>query len=275
MDNIKDTKRTLINYYGQQSVSNSISLENKSIYEFANKKTEKILTAVYLVSDCMDTDDSLRTKIRSLAVSLLSDIHTLYSLQEVEKESGISKAITRIGEIVSFLGVAHNIGFISEMNMNILKKEFGILEEDLMAHLSKGKMLSYSLSPELFDMEGVKSLSTIKDKKLIQNTVSDRVSFINKMAQTDTSDNSNSNRHSTHAIIMKDKKERGDKILNFIKDTSSKTGKKEFSVKDITQEFTDRSEKTIQRELNLLVDKGHLSKTGEKRWSKYKLVSSD
>jgi len=44
-----------------------------------------------------------------------------------------------------------------------------------------------------------------------------------------------------------------------------------LSVKDFTRVIKDCSEKTIQRELLDLVEKGIVKKEGERRWSRYSL----
>jgi hypothetical protein len=46
----------------------------------------------------------------------------------------------------------------------------------------------------------------------------------------------------------------------------------EATIKDIAEVITDVSEKTIQRELNSLIEKGQVIRQGERRWSKYTLV---
>lgn len=45
--------------------------------------------------------------------------------------------------------------------------------------------------------------------------------------------------------------------------------KPQATVKDIAEVITDVSEKTIQRELNSLIEKGQVVREGERRWSKY------
>lgn len=45
--------------------------------------------------------------------------------------------------------------------------------------------------------------------------------------------------------------------------------KPEATIKDISEVITDVSEKTIQRELNSLIEKGQVIRLGERRWSKY------
>lgn len=46
----------------------------------------------------------------------------------------------------------------------------------------------------------------------------------------------------------------------------------EATIKDIAEVITDVSEKTIQRELNSLIEKGQVQRQGERRWSKYSLI---
>ena len=59
---------------------------------------------------------------------------------------------------------------------------------------------------------------------------------------------------------------RSDEIIGIVKNKGSVT------IKDISKEITNCSEKTIQRELQKLVSKGVLSREGERRWSTYSLV---
>jgi DNA-binding transcriptional ArsR family regulator len=49
--------------------------------------------------------------------------------------------------------------------------------------------------------------------------------------------------------------------------------KPEATIKDLAEVITDISEKTIQRELNSLIEKGQVIRQGERRWSKYSLAS--
>ena len=47
----------------------------------------------------------------------------------------------------------------------------------------------------------------------------------------------------------------------------------EATIKDIAEVITDVSEKTIQRELNSLIEKGQVVREGERRWSKYSIAA--
>jgi predicted HTH transcriptional regulator len=68
-------------------------------------------------------------------------------------------------------------------------------------------------------------------------------------------------------LIVKDKKDtRQNSIINLLKKSSNLT------IKDFVKVITDCSEKTIQRELIQLVEKGIVKREGERRWSTYSLL---
>jgi DeoR/GlpR family transcriptional regulator of sugar metabolism len=48
--------------------------------------------------------------------------------------------------------------------------------------------------------------------------------------------------------------------------------KPEATIKDLTDIITDVSSKTIQRDLNSLIEQGQVIRQGERRWSKYSLA---
>ena len=50
--------------------------------------------------------------------------------------------------------------------------------------------------------------------------------------------------------------------------------KGEATIKDIAEVITDCSEKTIQRDLNALIEAGEVERHGERRWSRYTVVKS-
>lgn len=273
MNNQKDTQKTDINIYEKSNVPDIKSLSNMpaspsasqggSIYEFSNKKTEKLVTALYLVSDCMDTDDALKGKLRLLGVELLSDIYKLSSLSPVEKHGHTSVCLSHIYELLSFIEIAYNIGFISEMNTSILKKEISSLADGLKESIAKDKHFTFTLDEKMFDLPEVASVPEnggslnfggqhfLKDRVSLNGGKSPLTNF-NPIKKTNSS-----------VSNLADRQDRSNKILSLIKD------KKEVSIKDISLSFTDCSEKTIQRELNTLVSKGQLKKTGSKRWSRY------
>ena len=280
MNNQKDTQKTNINSYGQDSVLDVKSFTDKPIYEFANKKTEKLVSALYMVTDCMETDDALKGKLRLLGVSLLSDIYNLSTLSPMEKNSNIFVLLNHIQEILSFIEIAYTIGFISEMNTNILKNEFSGLISELKSNQTKDKHFTFTLDEKMFELSGTNSAEGISSKPFIKDIYKGQVnkktsinsmSFMNGQSLLSLQENKRTIPRLTNTV---EKLERTNRILSIIKDKIILSGNQDgISIKDISLSFVDCSEKTIQRELNMLVEKGQLRKTGAKRWSRYASIA--
>jgi hypothetical protein len=267
MKDQKDIEKTGLHSYERSSFSNENSLANKPVYDFANKKTEKLVTALCMVTDCMETEDALKEKLRLLGVELLSHIYKLSTLLPVEKHLHIGSSLNHIYEILSFIEVANTIGYISDMNTNILKKEFHILIAELNQHLPKEKHFPFTLdgkmfqlSPEVLRTEGLSFNPTILKR-------TNNMSFINNK----TNDNHVLYKTSPSIDYKKIKSDRSDKIISIIKDKANSFNGG-ASIKDISASFIDCSEKTIQRELNDLIEKGQIKKMGDKRWSRYSIL---
>lgn len=266
--NQKDIKKTGLNPYGHAENSSIQSFQYKPLslvggldYDFINKKTEKLVTALYMVTDCMEKEDAIKDKLRHLGVDFLSNVYKISNTIPTEKRVQISTSISLAKEIMSLVEIASIMYFISEMNGSILKKEFssivGLFDEEI----SKDKHFTFTLNEDLFEVGDMKKNDlnqnlNIKDKNISQNTMSFKNPITNFVPK----------KLSQPAISVQDKQDRSNKILSLIKD------KKEVSIKDISIVFNTCSEKTIQRELNSLVSKGHIKKTGAKRWSKYQLA---
>ncbi len=70
----------------------------------------------------------------------------------------------------------------------------------------------------------------------------------------------------THQIT-KDQQDRSTQVLAFVREN------KGVSIKDIAATIKNCSEKTIQRELNVLISKGLVRRVGERRWSLYEPIT--
>lgn len=278
MNNQKDTQRTTTNDYGHLNVPDVKSLSGIAVYGLTNKKTEKLVTALYLVSDCMDTDDALKSKIRLLGVELLSDIYQYSTLSPVEKSSFVATPVSRVYELLSFIEIAKTIGFISEMNARILSHEFSKLAVDLRESVSKDRHFSFTLDDKMFEIADDSLENFEKDTKeqfstsrtqgnmsvrsFTNTNLSDSVHYGNRgLEKKETFKKTPSHLQGPAA-----REDRVKRIMSLIKD------KKDVSIKDISIFLPDYSEKTIQRELNTLFDKGQIKKTGTKRWSRYQLA---
>lgn len=275
MKNQKDTQKTETNHKGHNDVSNFTALLDKPFYEFVNKKTEKIITALYLVSDCMDNSDPIREKLRLIGVRLMSDIYHLSVASPVDRQTEIALPLSNISEIISLLKVSFMVGFISEMNALILQDELVKLATQLRESINQDKNYLLSLDSKMFAVEPIvssKDNSRNNQLNMGSNLALNNsfykghkldVSFMNNLSPLED-DVSNSKK--TQRSSPSERNNRREKILSLIKN------KKDISIKDISSSFPDCSEKTISRELNVLISKGHIKKTGAKRWSRYQIA---
>lgn len=278
MENQKDSSI----YQKDNSVSTEInSINTKAYSEFAIKKTEKLVTALYMVTDCMDREDGMKIRLRTLGVDLLSSSHSFGISTPYDKQHSIDKSNSHISEILSLIEIANTMGFVSEMNANILKKEFNILRTEMARFEEKNtvnkssvkKVYSHNqafLSEQSFGVQ----LPVYKEAPLLPSKFWQEDSY---KGQKDSSfvlyKNNIKDTSKTSKNIVINKEERSQKMIELIKQKGDQpSGLAGISIKDISFAFTDCSEKTIQRELNNLVSKGLLKKTGSKRWSRYSIM---
>lgn len=241
----------------KKTPSDGLHRENPS-FLFLKTKIERLTTALYMVSQLIPESETLRATLRTLGVKFLSGIHSK------EGQEAAHALIGRISEIVSFLDVAYHTGHISQMNWDILRREYmntsSFLEErgrDIVgqgAYLDESSLHVDSLPahnvPEQREQK-VPSLThgiQIKDKIFHQGQKRTKL----PVAQS--------------GIVPKKKDGRRTAIMTLLKK------QKNITVRDVTLVIPEVSEKTLQRELIALVEEGVLKREGERRWSTYSLV---
>jgi hypothetical protein len=226
-------------------------------------KIDKLISALYMVTDILEKDEPIKGKLRLLGVGLISDINSFPNY-----------ALSKIREIMSFLKVASSVGIVSEMNVNILMKEFSLLNESIVDFVFKNEIKTKSQDiSELFLEELPKrhNVSKIEDRSVraitptrigvqkgstLMQALSDKTNFLLNNSQIDNG----------HIFKL----ERRNKILKLIKDNNEG-----LTIKDIKASINSQGheyvigEKTLQRELVSLIKDGVLYKTGDKRWSRY------
>ncbi len=241
-----------------------------------SKRTEKIVTALYLVTDCLEYEEPLREKLRTLGVDLLSLTTDFSHHTTLDRGFLVEDAIRAIQEIATFTRLAGAVGSISEMNASILMRELRRLEEDLRAALvpvysgvAKNAVSGhFLLGDELFqEQTPTQKTEPSSFDKGQQKPQLSPMSFTPRNAQPDIQKEDDAfKKTSRTSFDIAIKNNRRTTILKLIKD------KRMVSIKDICSVISDCSEKTIQRELGTLVDEGVLKRIGERRWSQYALV---
>ena len=234
------------------------NVEEYLMYVF--KKTEKITSALYLVSGLLKDEEPLKWEIRDKGIDLLSSSFMASSAVPGDKNSVIQSLFTAALETLSLLNVARISHLISDMNHNILVREIdqvvALLRDRLTANAeSAGYVLSESFfkTPDLFS-SGFKQAQT-NSKTIAHDSHSHSATH-----------KASGERVSQGQVDVQVKKtSRQEAIVTILK------GQSNLTIKDFSKVIKDCSEKTIQRELLGLVDKGIVKKEGERRWSRYSL----
>lgn len=223
------------------------------VYTF--KKTEKIVQAIYAVTSHFEDHEPLKIELRERSLSFLSHALALNAENSYEVTIITQSFFTSVLEIASLLKIASISGMISSKNISILEKEIESLSRFLRDHISSSEVSKgLILSKDFFatDLPGTPASPKGQDK--------------NNASVTSSQLNQNSSKNVVNKEYLKDKKNnRQHDIIELLKKQSNLT------IKDFTKVIQGCSEKTIQRELISLVEKGIVVREGERRWSRYSL----
>ena len=115
-------------------------------------KTNKLVTALYMVTDVIEREEPIRNKLRTLGAEIISDIN-----------STPQNACARISEVMSFLDIASALNIISEMNCNILKKEFIELDKSIKELSTEKETLNTQINLSEFFREELPAPKHYKD----------------------------------------------------------------------------------------------------------------
>jgi hypothetical protein len=265
--NLRDPKRKSLTSYGAGTSS-------MPILSLSYNKTNKLITALYMVTDTMEKEEPIRLKLRTLGIEILSDINLSKPAFDTQK----------ITAILSFLNIASDIRMISEMNCNILRKEFTELKESIQEFTTQNHLWFeefISKSP-LLDEEGAGGGNSKITTSSFGHSSSIRRREFSKGHPTkigvqkgSTLMNALSKVEGGNEFgILKSK--RREEIISIIKDKKNTSGINGASITDIKNgakgTLVSCGEKTLQRELISMVKDNVLKKTGAKRWSQYYLV---
>jgi hypothetical protein len=248
------------------------SADDYLIYIF--KKTEKITSALYLVSGLLKDDEPLKWELRDRGMDLLSSSFTASSSLPGDKNVVIQSLFTAALETMSLLNVAKISNLISPMNHMILVREIDqvlTLMRDRLAQNAEnaGYILSESFfkTPDLFS-SGFKSDLGTGSSRQTGRADGGHDLYKGQSSQGQYSGASimrSNQRHGNSQNSQLKKTHRQQMILDVLK------GQSGLTIKDFSKVIKDCSEKTIQRELLELVEKGVVKKEGERRWSRYSL----
>jgi hypothetical protein len=279
MDKRKDSKIKDI----ERNPDKVTIFKNDSDFYYLYKKTEKIASAVYLITNFFSVHEPLKWTLRDTILELLKDTLELANITVSDKEPVIRKMSASVFRIISLFEIGFKASLISEMNFTIIKNELYTLvltvEEKENSPMIQEDVL---LTEEFFQVEQSEKIVNISNKgvtKIPQKTPMNNVLYkghskghdvLKNISDMHASYLAQSNaggsipQESVQEVTTKDKSnDRQEVIYNYL------TEHKVATIKDIASIITDCSEKTIQRELGTMLDQGRIKKMGERRWSKY------
>ena len=259
---------------------------------FIVKKVENFVRAIYLITSFLSDSEPLKWKLRTVATDLIERVMSFMRDDKNKANEPLHRAhfFSCLSVLVSLLNVGEQGCAISEANAVILKREiqsffpifnekiFGMRGGDIVLPVAKKQGFSFHPKPargrpriSLGMRDGTRKMSVRKYDS----------AFISPIQNIESADNVlyNDKGHAKNSVFARKytaKKvstirterrfTRQKAIIDALKD------KKKLTVKEILSFMDDCGEKTVQRELYELVDKGVLKKVGEKRWSAYSFV---
>jgi hypothetical protein len=237
------------------NVSGVTLFKDKPNLVYLYKKTEKLVSALYLLSGFISDKEPIKWHLRESGVELLSCSLSL----SINHLNFVSTGL----RLISLLEISYIGGIISKMNYDILKYELENMIRSVES--GEGSNVSNILFPENFfavsgeqnNSQGLVNNSLDRnDYSKGHNIMSDR--FARPLGELSVKPFSSS-------LKPQEKSNRQETIVSLLKKN------KELGIKDFVTAIKGCSEKTIQRELVVLVSKGQVKKTGQKRWSRYSI----
>lgn len=233
--------------------------EKDASFTFAFKKTEKLASAVYMITNLFSENEPMKWTLRRKVSDLLSFIVGYKDIKDSNLNDYSYSVRTKVLEVVSMLEVSFRAGLLSQMNYSIIKQEFSNLADVFVVQNTQNKSTNFdSISKNFFDVVDNRHRIPTMTLTSTHNSVHQEEVF--------NVDVSIKDKVSTNENVVVKRTNRQNIIIGLLKK------KKELTIKDIALVIKDCSEKTIQRELIAFIDSGVLKRTGERRWSKYSLV---
>lgn len=238
--------------FGLQSVKTN-PFNNDASASRRYGRAERIVAALYLVTNHMPAQEPSRIAVRTSADTLLVSL-----LDPSAGNSGVNTSMSLVRHLISLLRVMLIAGFVSRSNAEALIEAL----DDLGVSLSIGGAGMHVVS-----RDDLVPLADVQRKTYPRNRVSDPL-------VKDTIDIKDTKDISENVEVMSMDKRNGQKRAEYLRFRSQGIldvlrGSDPMSIKDICARLPEYSEKMIQRELAGLVHEGILRKSGEKRWSRY------
>ena len=230
-----------------KDISGTEPIYSKAFYNNVFKKTEKVVSAVFFILNRQETmshikeRDILANQIRTVSLEVLDLLSETLLYTESTLRTNLLVLTQKLLLLNGYITVAVSADLIAPAYASVIASEVS----SLISAVSE-----YSGSTER--AIGTRSQSKEADTFTTAKSHGKR--------QTVRSDDIRDN---TISPIVKDRKET---IAEILKE------KGQVSIKDISDVIKNVSEKSIQRDLQSMIEKGQVIRQGERRWSVYSLA---
>ncbi len=265
-----------------------------------SKKSERLATALYLVTSFLSDNEPLKFRLRELSLDLVQKSGSVRYGSFVSDRTLFEDTQRSITETLSLLELAFIAGIISEMNFTILKREYASLRDAIEIKKVSRESRTDTILGDTFFGSTFNSKPIQNSKFNIQHSTPTPIQNSKFNIQPSATHTPIGHSKGQTNIKMSDRtppapiqnskfniqnstptpirnsifdiqssvtlSPRSTRILKLIKDN------REVSIKDIATHFPELSEKTIQRELVSLTETNVLKKSGDRRWSRYALA---
>jgi DNA-binding transcriptional ArsR family regulator len=228
---------------------------NNDYYSNVFKKTERTVSVVFYILSYIERTEKTEFHLKTMSDKAMS-VHeaalATLSLFEYEAKDKIFPFQQSLVALEGTLRIANAARVLNDEVLALLLGEVDLVQRFLRNHF---------VGPIPLVMREDGMLVPMKPKPIRPNTnphngsVRTRVNIPKGDISTDA--------HLVYSQLV----DRGSRIKTVLE------AKPEATIKDIAEVITDVSEKTIQRELNSLIEKGQVIREGERRWSKYSVAN--
>jgi hypothetical protein len=227
---------------------------NEDFYNNVFKRVEKLVSVVFYILSYIETKDTNQTHIDRIKDRALTtherSLGTL-QLQEHDILVGVERLQYELVKLDSTLRVAVSAHVLPHDLFLLLIEQIDSVQRYINHHYMTNKSFSFADNDSVLP-NGTNTQTASKPKST--TTRAKRV----RIPEGDIS--------SDAYLVYSQLTDRAERIKTVLE------AKPQASIKDIAEVITDVSEKTIQRELNSLIEKGQVIREGERRWSKYSVA---
>lgn len=226
-------------------------LHNESYYQHIFKKTEKIISVVFYILNNIEVEKRSETHTSNLA----SKAHFAHenALRTLEvKPANAREVLEQFAQsligLESTFRVVSSAGVVSPEVLAVVSGEIGGVLRGLNQYINPAEAFPGNLFGGIAEAPGARRGAAVSENQSARRASASR----------------ESGTAATLSVVPQgnDRRVRIATILG---------AKGEATIKDISEIITDVSEKTIQRELNAMIDENVVKRQGERRWSKYSL----